>query len=201
MSKPKVTRGHGLLESFLARQRVNQARKLIPPSAASGRVLDIGCGSFPLFLVSTDFAEKYGLDRVPVNIPEHLRAPNLKVLDYDVQTGRDLPFEDDHFDAVTMLAVFEHLEPSVLTRLLGEIRRVLRPGGVYVMTTPAHWTDPILQLLATLHLVSPLEIGEHKGSYSHGDIAAVLDAAGFDRERVRFGYFEFGANIWVRAGK
>jgi SAM-dependent methyltransferase len=198
---PSVTRGHGLLEGFLARQRVRQAQKLIPSSASAGRVLDIGCGSFPLFLVSTDFAEKYGLDRVAVSLPDGLAATNLKVIEYDVQAGRELPFPADHFDAVTMLAVFEHIEPAVLGRLLREVRRVLKPGGVFVMTTPAHWTDGLLKLLARLGLVSPMEIDEHKGSYSHSDIASVIKEAEFAADRVRLGYFELGANIWARAIK
>jgi len=57
-----VTRGSGLLEGFLARQRSRQARTLIPPSSGNGRVLDIGCGSYPLFLVGSEFAEKFGLE-------------------------------------------------------------------------------------------------------------------------------------------
>src|SRR5207248_674913 len=111
-----------------------------------GRVLDIGCGSYPLFLAGTDFAEKYGLDRVPITPPEGV-AGKLTLLDHDVHEGAPLPFEAGFFDVVTMLAVFEHIEPRPLARLLAEVRRVLRPGGLYVMTTPAHWTGPLLGLL------------------------------------------------------
>jgi hypothetical protein len=28
-----------------------------------GRVLDVGCGSYPMFLTMADFEEKYGLDK------------------------------------------------------------------------------------------------------------------------------------------
>src|SRR2546423_15607544 len=69
-----VTRGHGLLEGFLARQRVRRANSLIPESARAGRVLDIGCGTYPLFLLSTAFHERYGLDR---SVPADLREPGL----------------------------------------------------------------------------------------------------------------------------
>ena len=55
----------------------------------------------------------YGLDRVAVTLPENFKAANLKVIDYDVHTAEELPFPADHFDAVTMLAVFEHIEPAV----------------------------------------------------------------------------------------
>jgi SAM-dependent methyltransferase len=196
-----VTRGSGLLEGFLARQRSRQARRLIPPSSSSGRVLDIGCGSYPLFLVGSEFAEKFGLDRVPVSLPDELRSANLKLLEYDVQLGGELPFPVDHFDVVTMLAVFEHLEPPVLNRLLAEIRRVLKPGGIYVLTTPAHWTEWLLKLLGRLRLVSHEEIDEHQGAYRHSAIRSYLEGAGFASERIRTGYFEAGMNTWATAAK
>jgi len=201
VSSPPVTRGSGLLEGFLARQRSRQARRLIPPSASAGRVLDIGCGSYPLFLVGSDFAEKYGLDRVSISLPDELRDAGLKLLEYDVQTGSALPFPPDHFDVVTMLAVFEHLEPPVLSRLLAEIRRVLKPGGIYVLTTPAHWTDWLLKLLGRLRLVSHEEIDEHQGSYRHSAIRSYLEEAGFSADRIRTGYFEAGMNSWATAAK
>jgi SAM-dependent methyltransferase len=196
-----VTRGSGLLEGFLARQRSRQARTLIPPSSGNGRVLDIGCGSYPLFLVGSEFAEKFGLDRVPVSLPDELRSANLKIVKHDVHTGAQLPFPADCFDVVTMLAVFEHLEPTVLSRLLAEIRRILKPGGIYVMTTPAHWTDWLLKVLARLRLVSHEEIDEHQDSYRHPAIRSYLEGAGFASERIRTGYFEAGVNTWATAAK
>jgi SAM-dependent methyltransferase len=196
-----VTRGSGLLEGFLARQRSRQARRLIAPYSSNGRVLDIGCGSYPLFLVGSEFAEKFGLDRVPVSLPDELRSANLRLLEYDVQLGGELPFPVDHFDVVTMLAVFEHLEPSVLSRLLAEIRRVLKPGGIYVLTTPAHWTEWLLKLLGRLRLVSHEEIDEHQGAYRHSAIRSYLEGAGFASERIRTGYFEAGMNTWATAAK
>ena len=60
---PRPTRGSGLLEPFLARLRARKANRLIPPHLRSGRILDIGCGSFPYFLAHTSFAEKFALDQ------------------------------------------------------------------------------------------------------------------------------------------
>lgn len=164
-------------------------------------MLDIGCGSYPLFLAGSNFTEKVGLDRVVVSLPDELRSSNLKVLEYDVQTGSQLPFPADHFDVVTMLAVFEHVEPQALSRLVAEIRRVLKPGGLYVLTTPAHWTDWLLKLLGRLRLVSHEEIDEHKGSYRHSAIRSYLEGAGFAADRIRTGYFEAGMNTWATAAK
>src|SRR6266487_4114917 len=95
----RVTRGDGFLEEFLARQRSRQANSLILESARNGRVLDIGCGSHPLFLLTTRFAERYGLDRVPSN---DFKEQGITLINHDIETKR-LPFEDDFFDVVTML--------------------------------------------------------------------------------------------------
>ena len=58
-----MTRGYGLLEGFLAQQRSRVADALIPASLRTGRLLDIGCGAYPLFLAQTSFARKFGLDK------------------------------------------------------------------------------------------------------------------------------------------
>ena len=60
--KNNVTRGTGLLEGFLSEQRAKLANKKIPSELRSGKILDIGCGSYPNFLISTNFNIKYGLD-------------------------------------------------------------------------------------------------------------------------------------------
>ena len=49
----------------------------------------------------------------------------------------DLPFGDGSFDTVVMFQTLEHIpEPA---RALSEAHRVLRPGGVIVITTPFMW--------------------------------------------------------------
>jgi len=190
-----VTRGHGFLEEFLARQRCRQANSLIPESARGGRILDVGCGSHPLFLLNTRFAERFGLDRVA---PDDFGTQGITLMHHDIESER-LPFEDGFFDVVTMLAVFEHLDPPVLRSTLREIRRTLRPGGSFIMTTPSYWTDGILQLMARLRLLSNVEIGEHKGTYSHAQIAEFLEEAGFQPSLIRSGSFEGGVNLWAVA--
>jgi SAM-dependent methyltransferase len=193
----RVTRGHGVLEGFLARWRGRQAKRLIPSSVKRNRILDVGCGSYPLFLLGTPFTERYGLDRdVPAGIADE---QNLHLIAHDVEHKRVLPFEARFFDAVTMLAVFEHLDEPVLIDLLREIRRVLVPGGVFVMTTPADWTAGILSRMATLSLVSSEEVGEHKSQYSPAQIRELLTRAGFDAQRIDLGSFEAGMNLWARA--
>jgi ubiquinone/menaquinone biosynthesis C-methylase UbiE len=197
-----VTRGSGLLEGFLAKQRVKIANKLIPVNYRQGRILDIGCGSYPLFLTSTDFADKYGLDKVVQKDQVVLfKEKNIELVNFDSEQEKPLPFEDNFFDSVTMLAVFEHIEPDKLVGMLKEIKRVLKPGGMYVMTTPAVWTDGLLRTLAKFNLVSPAEIEEHKDAYSCKRIREILTQAGFSKDKIQFGYFELFMNIWATAKK
>jgi len=64
----------------------------------------------------------------------------------------ELPFRDATFDRVLLLDVAEHLQPSALHQALGEIRRVLRPGGYAVIhTLPNRWAlefgYPLLRLI------------------------------------------------------
>lgn len=192
----RVTRGDGLLEGFLARKRAAMARRLLRDVPRDGRILDIGCGSHPLFLLGCGFRECFGVDQLAP--AEGTAIPGGRLLQHRI--GREpLPFPDAHFDAVTMLAVFEHVPPHALGPLLTETRRVLREGGTLVITTPAAWTDPILRTLAALRLVSREEIEEHQDSYSQAEVRDHLVAAGFPPHDLRSGTFELGMNLWIRA--
>jgi len=197
-----VTRGYGLLEKFLAQKRARTANRLIPPALRKARILDIGSGCYPYFLLNTDFAEKYGLDQVfqPDDI-ERFKQQGVILSNYDIKDNDVLPFDNDYFSVVSMLAVFEHLEVRQLVRIHREIYRVLKPGGIYVMTTPAFWTDRLLRFLASIGLISAVEINEHKGSYRFSDVSRVLRDASFQDNRLEHGYFEVFMNLWVTATK
>lgn len=201
-SKAEVTRGYGLLERFLAVQRANLADRLIPASARTGRLLDIGCGTTPLFLMNIAFSEKFGLDKIDRPHPGSGSAPAEIILrNHDMEADAVMPFENDYFDAVTMLAVFEHVNPECLPGILNEIYRILKPGGMYLMTTPASWADRLLRIMARLGLVSPVEYEEHKAVYTHPKIASIVNQTKFSREELQLGYFELFMNIWVTAVK
>ena len=202
MNAARGTRGRGLLEGLLARQRARMANALIPPGARAGRIVDIGCGAYPLFLSGTGFHEKFGLDRVATAWGHaELQGQGIEILHFDVETDARLPFDDASVDVLTMLAVFEHIAPQRLAPLTRDVFRVLKPGGMLILTTPAHWTAGLLRLLARLRLVSHEEIDEHKDAYSHGEIVPVLTAAGFDESEIQYGSFELGLNLWVTARK
>ncbi len=85
-------------------------------------LLDIGCGTYPLFLVNSDFREKYGLDKIGPRLSEDIPGQKITVVKHDIEGGEPLPFKSGYFNAVTMLAVIEHIEPRNLPRLVaGEV--------------------------------------------------------------------------------
>jgi len=54
----------------------------------------------------------------------------------------NLPFEDNSVDIFTSFETIEHVENE--NGQLGEINRVLKPGGVYIMSTPNDWESDAL---------------------------------------------------------
>ena len=174
------------------------ADALIPPYSRSGRILDIGCGWTPLFLMETPFAEKVGLDR---DIDVGHSMAGLAFVVSDIEHTKQLPFDAESFDVVTLLAVFEHFSSDKLVPILKEVLRVLRSPGRLILTTPCPWTDPLLRLMACFRLVSPEGMNEHQGAYDRQAIEGFLDVAGFDRCKIRFGYFECFLNSWLCVDK
>ena len=97
------------------------------------RVLDVGCGAGNSYAatIAARAASYTGVD-VSVAAVELARSSGLDATVID--DAASLPFPDDHFDLAICIEVFEHLfEPH---RAAAEIRRVLRPGGKLVASTP-----------------------------------------------------------------
>jgi ubiquinone/menaquinone biosynthesis C-methylase UbiE len=196
MSIFSSTRGFGFFETFLAQQRAKQASKLLPAHVET--ILDIACGIPPIFLLGVQADKKYGVDiRVPM---EHVTLDGITLLPCDAQSGL-LPFPSQSMDAVTLLAIVEHLALDEVTNVLREVHRILRPNGTVVITTPAPGTKSILAILAYMHIVSRVEIGDHKELFTRTMIMHALQQAGFFMEKILSGTFECGLNTWYQVKK
>jgi SAM-dependent methyltransferase len=92
--------------------------------AAAGDCLEIGSydvnGNLRQILAHTNYT---GLDM--------RQGPNVDV----VANSNDLPFPDNFFDVVVCVETFEH--DKFFWRTTAQIRRVLRPGGVVILTAPS----------------------------------------------------------------
>lgn len=192
-----VTRSYGLLEFYLALQRARIARKFLPDSSKNGKVLDIGCGSYPIFLLTSRFVEKYGIDTLDSHGAGISRR--IKMINHDIEKGERIPLQNGQVDAVTMLAVLEHVAYDRLPLLLREVFRILKPGGIYIITVPSSCSAMLLRLMAGIGLLSKVEIGDHQMLLRSWRIAEFLREAGFSY--VKRGYFEFFLNRWFVAKK
>ncbi len=95
----------------------------------SGKLLDIGCGSSPFrHLLDPTISKYHGID---VKEASSFGYRNPHAIYYD---GKVIPFADQFFDGVLCTEVLEHvLEPS---ELIGEMHRVLKRGGLGIITVP-----------------------------------------------------------------
>lgn len=199
MRNKNVTRGYGLLERFLSKKRSIMANDLIPVKCRSGKILDIGCGTIPYFLLNTEFNEKFGLD--PNLLEGKENRKNIILRRFDVEQNDKLPFNDNYFNIVTMLSVLEHINQDRILNILIEIRRVLKENGRFILTTPCPWTEKVLRIMANLKFVSSKEIEEHKALYNRSTISYFLKKAGFNKDNINFGYFELFMNNWIYVDK
>jgi SAM-dependent methyltransferase len=149
----------------------------IAPHAASGRVLDVGCG--PGFFVEA--AREAGWDAWGIDPSAYAVGLARRSLGDRVSLG--VVGASGHppasFDLVTAFDAFEHVyEPD---RFLGEAHALLRPGGVLAITTPD--VTSFLARLSGRGWVS-FKIPQHVYYWSPPTIRQVL-ASRFDVLEVR----------------
>ena len=104
-------------------------QRYAPPNA---RILDVGCGAGATTEALRRFGDVSGLDMGLAGL-RHAKARGLAVA---CGSALNLPAGDACFDVVVALDVLEHLDDD--GRALGEIWRVLRPGGILLATVPAY---------------------------------------------------------------
>ena len=87
-----------------------------------------------------------------------------------------LPFRDGAFDLVGAFDVVEHCEPE--EQALGELARVLEPGGRLLLSVPAYqwaWSDHDVR-------------AGHYRRYTRPRLLAAVQAAGFEVDRCTYGF-------------
>ena len=174
------------IDDYLAGIRTNKIKKYIPKNSL---LLDIGCYSdFRLLKELSKYVKKgYGVD-LEVEEKQH---KNLTLFKIDI-TKEKIPLKDNSVDVVTMLAVIEHLHSA--TFIISEIHRVLRKGGVLLLTTPTPQSKPILEFGANIGIFDKVGTFDHKCYYNKKKLLGVLEQK---FEIVKHKYFEFTLNQFV----
>lgn len=99
-------------------------------------VLDLGCaGGFMAEAIAEKGAKVTGIDPAAKAVAAAAARADSKQLEisYDVGVGEALPYADASFDAVVCVDVLEHV--ADLVKVLAEVERVLRPGGLFLYDT------------------------------------------------------------------
>lgn len=178
----------------------------------SGRILDLGCsaGSFldmmaesrtDLTGVGVDIASRQ-INYARLNV-ESKYAGRVKFVQVDEREPR-LPFEDHSFDAVTCIEVIEHIHPYLALRMLADARRLLKPGGKLIVTTPNYRSAwPLIEWL--LEKASPVKYhDQHINKYTPNSLIKFMECGGYKIGNVRTIFFAspFMAGVsWKAAEK
>ncbi len=157
--------------------------------AGDSRALDLGCGAAPgLRYLHAAGAVAVGADVSAAGLAAARRLlPGARLVRCDLDDARvALPFAADRFDLILLSEVVEHV--AALPALLAECRRVLRPGGALVLTTPNLWD--VRRLVGALG--GPTWSGwrdpTHVNLQSPRTLRRHLRQAGFREVRVRAGW-------------
>jgi ubiquinone/menaquinone biosynthesis C-methylase UbiE len=147
------------LDRILQLWRIAKTRPYISKSA---RVLDVGCADGALFRqLKSNIGEVVGIDP---DLDRSMEMNQCKLISGCFP--QDL-LEDGPFDAITMLAVLEHIPSEQQPRWATECMRLLRPGGYLVITTPSPFVDSILTVLKFLRLIDGMSLEQHYGFDPH----------------------------------
>ena len=143
--------------------------------------LDLGCGDGRL----TAELRAASITGADVSLVALERAARRLRRGRFVRLGLDepLPFDDGSFALVLCAETIEHVRDVQL--LLSEVRRVLRPGGVLAVTTPAHSRRTALRLLVRGWESEFDPLSPHLRFFTKRSLARLLDELGFDVDSLR----------------
>jgi ubiquinone/menaquinone biosynthesis C-methylase UbiE len=134
---------HPMTLGFFYREKM-RAIHHVSPDAPLNDILEVGGGRSGLAKMLYPHARITNIDlnaeyaKEPCNLQENVT--------FICADATSLPFEDNSFDAVTMFDLLEHVPDHY--KAVAEARRVLRPGGFLLVSTPhLSWRFPYYQML------------------------------------------------------
>jgi SAM-dependent methyltransferase len=142
-------------------------------SAGVRRVLDVGCGRGVLL---QEFRRR-GWEVQGTELSESASAYARQTLKIPVKLGslETIHFPANHFDAITLWHVLEHVENP--RALLSEINRILKPGGVLLVSVPNFGS---FEARASKDKWFHLDVPRHVTHFSDATLESALNESGFD---------------------
>lgn len=180
------TKNFNIVDRLIAKMRLS---KVLPHIREGDVVLDFGCGSQGYFLnyISPIISKGVGIDYDV----ENMTKENLQFKKF-VFNNR-LPFQNDSFDKIVLLAVLEHIEWDKINLLFKEFERILKSDGQIILTTPTPKSKQVLEFLAyNLHIISEEEIIDHKRYYDKTNIDELIRICNLNIDS--YNLFQIGFN-------
>jgi 2-polyprenyl-6-hydroxyphenyl methylase/3-demethylubiquinone-9 3-methyltransferase len=155
------------------------------------RILDVGCGGG---LLAEEFAragmEVTGIDPAPESIKTasaHASAGGLRI-EYLTGAGERLPFREGSFDQVACCDVLEHVDDADL--VIGEIARVLKPGGLFFYDTINRTTMSTIAVIKVMQDWRPTAFAEPNTHVwekfiKPAELAALFERHGLESREMR----------------
>ena len=165
------------LMSFGKAPAMRKKTVALAQAAAGEKVLDVGCGTGTLAIALRakvgPGGEVVGLDAAPEMIAVARDKAAKRGADIDFRVGliEEIPFPDDSFDLVLSSLMLHHLPENVRQEGLAEIRRVLKPGGRFLVVDLSVHGDSFVGHVMTL-------FGQAEQSTA-SELRAIMDDAGF----------------------
>ncbi|GGG48662.1 class I SAM-dependent methyltransferase [Bizionia arctica] len=143
------------LDTYLQNVRIKKAKKFIRKNDA---VLDIGSVDGVMFDKWKEIISySYGIDPI---LKQEIKKDNYTLL--PGKFPEDIP-ENLTFNAITMLAVLEHIPQEVQEEMSQGFYNLLKPKGRVIITVPSPQVDFILEVLLKLKLIDGMSLEEHYG--------------------------------------
>lgn len=160
-----LTKGH-VIQRFWHDNKLTLL-KIIGEFSPKDIVLDAGCGSGNIsFYLAGKVSKVVGLDINKEAISfagEQAKKLKLTNATFKVVDLKKIPFKENYFTKVILFEVVEHLSEIDYQKILFEIYRVMKRGGLLYLTTPnkiSLW--PIIEfVLGRLRIVPPLKGDQH----------------------------------------
>ncbi len=150
-----------------------------------GRLLNLGCAHGADFLPFIQSFDLYGVD-FSVEMLRYARKYSRKfnfAVNLSVADVRCLPYPDETFDWAISIATYHHIEGEEEKRAaLGELRRVLKPGGEAFITVwnrwqPRFWFKP--REVAVPWRIKDKTLYRYYYLFSYSELERLVKRAGF----------------------